>query len=98
MVDPARAVFAVADGDHSRKPGVALVGRLKPRRWTDVRFIKRQPLALGQTLAAIRRVPEEALRVIVNENAIVGAQGGANIHAAYPISSKVDPIAAARQH
>ena len=82
MIDAAGTVFAVADGDHSGKPRVALVGRLEPGRWSHITFIEGQSLALGQTLAAVCREFEDAVRLVVNEHAVIGAHGGANIHAA----------------
>src|SRR6187551_1942679 len=55
MIDAARAVLAVANGDHSTKPRIALVRGLEPGRWPHIAFVEGYPLAFGQTLTAIRR-------------------------------------------
>ena len=98
MIDAARAVLAVANGDHSTKPRIALVRGLEPGRWPHIAFVEGYPLAFGQTLTAIRRVPEDAMRVIMDENTIMGAHGCAHIHPTDAVGAEGDPVAAARQH
>src|SRR5215217_8225342 len=98
MIDAALTVLAVADGDHSTKPRIALVRRLEPGRWPHIAFVEGYPLASGQTLTAIWRVPEDAMRLITDENTVIGAHGCANIHATDSVGAEGNPVAAARQH